>query len=149
MKKYRFITKVLMALLGLIIVNSCDKADNDKKGIVPFDFNKDVIISEIEYKNAPDDPFAIIEMNIEGDSLKVKFSANGCDGNTWAIKLIDSGLIAESSPCQRTLRLSLENKEACTAVITKEVFFNIQDLQILGDDKVILHVSGEGILYEY
>ena len=63
--------------------------------------------------------------------------------------MIDLGVVAESYPCQRTLRLSLDNKEICLAVPTKEIFFNIEDLQIYGDDKVILHVSGEDIIYEY
>lgn len=58
-------------------------------------------------------------------------------------------MIAESYPSQRTLRLSLDNKESCTAVPSKEISFNIRDLQIIGNDKVTLHVSGEEILYEY
>lgn len=111
--------------------------------------DQNVIISETEYQNAPDDPFSITEMTITGDCLNIKFAASGCDGNTWIVKLIDSGNIAESYPCQRTLRLSLDNKEACTAVPGKEISFDIKDLQILGNDMVILHVSGKEILYEY
>lgn len=113
------------------------------------DCDQNVIISETEYKNAPDDPFSITVMSITGDCLNIKFGASGCDGNTWIVKLIDLGVVAESYPCQRTLRLSLDNKEICTAVPTKEISFNIKDLQICGDDKVILHISGEDILYEY
>jgi hypothetical protein len=111
--------------------------------------DQNVIISETEYQNAPNDPFSITEMTITGDCLNIKFGASGCDGNTWIVKLIDLGVVAESYPCQRTLRLSLDNKEICTAVPTKEISFNIKDLQIYGDDKVILHISGEDIFYEY
>ena len=113
------------------------------------DCDQNVIISETEYQNAPDDPFSITEMTITGDCLNIKFAASGCDGNTWIVKLIDSGNVAESYPCQRTLRLSLDNKEVCAAVPGKEISFDIKDLQIVGNDKVILHVSGEEILYEY
>ncbi len=81
--------------------------------------------------------------------MNIKFGASGCDGNTWIVKLIDSGEIAESYPCQRTLRLSLDNQEECEAIPTKEISFDISDLQIMGNNKVILHVSGEEILYEY
>ena len=35
------------------------------------------------------------------------------------------------------------------AVIGKEISFDIKDLQIVGNNKVILHVSGKEILYEY
>ncbi|QIA08645.1 hypothetical protein [Draconibacterium halophilum] len=108
-----------------------------------------VIISPEEYENAPNDPFSITEITITADCLNIRYSASGCDGNTWKIKLIDSGNIAESYPFQRTLRLSLDNNEACRAVIGKDISFDIKDLQIVGDDKVILHVSGEEILYEY
>ena len=143
MKKYRLIIGTLIVLFGTSILNSCDKTE-DKNSCDP-----NVIISKTEYQNAPDDPFSITEMTITGDCLNMKFGASGCDGNTWIVKLIDLGLVAESSPCQRTLRLSLDNKEACLAVPTKEISFNIKNLQIHGNDKVLLHVSGEEILYEY
>ena len=113
------------------------------------DCDQNVIISPTEYQNAPNDPFSIAEMTIMGNCLNIKFVASGCDGNTWIVKLIDSGNVAESYPCQRTLRLSLDNKEECTAVPGKEISFDIKDLQIVGNDKVILHVSGKEILYEY
>ena len=111
--------------------------------------DQDVIISMTEYENAPDDLVWITDMSISENCLKIKFDAGGCDGNTWIVKLIDSGLIAESYPCQRTLRLSLENKEVCMAIASKEISFNIEDLQIKGDNKVQLNISGQSILYEY
>lgn len=111
--------------------------------------DQNVIISPTEYQNAPNDPFSITDMTITENCLKIKFGASGCDGNTWIVKLIDSGNVAESYPCQRTLRLSLDNKEECTAVPVKEISFDIKDLQIVGNDKVILHVSDKEILYEY
>ena len=131
--------------------NECEKIFIDYLEVFSSqtDCDQNVIISETEYQNAPDDPFSITEMTITGDCLNIRISASGCDGNIWIVKLIDSGVVAESNPNQRTLRLSLDNKETCTAVPTKEVSFNIKDLQIYGDDKVILHVSGEDILYEY
>lgn len=113
------------------------------------DCDQNVIISPTEYQNAPNDPFSITEMTITGNCLKIKFAASGCDGNTWIVKLFDSGNVAESYPCQRTLRLSLDNKEECTAIPSKEISFDIKDLQIVGNDKVILYVSGKEILYEY
>ena len=111
--------------------------------------DQNVVVSSIEYESAPNDPFSIVEMTINGDCLNIKFTASGCDGNTWIVKLIDSGDIAESYPCQRTLRLSLKNEELCNAVPTKEISVDIKDLQIVGNNKVILQVSGEEILYEY
>ncbi len=131
--------------------NKCEKVFIDYLKVFSnqSDCDQNVIVSPTEYQNAPNDPFSITEITISGDCLNIKFAASGCDGNTWIVKLIDSGMIAESYPCQRTLRLSLDNKEDCMAVPTKEISFDIKDLQIVGNDKVILHVSGKEILYEY
>jgi len=134
-----------------IIKNECEKIFIDYLELFnnQSDCDQSVIISPSEFQNAPNDPFSITGMTITGDCLNIKFAASGCDGNTWIVKLIDSSSVAVSYPCQRTLRLSLDNKEACMAVIGKEISFDIKDLQIVGNNKVILHVSGKEILYEY
>ena len=111
--------------------------------------DKDVIISETEYKTAPNDLVSILDMEISGNCLNIRFAASGCSGNSWVLNLIDAGVVAESYPCQRSLRLSLENKEMCKAYITKEISFNIEDLQIEGNDKVSLNIAGQQLLYEY
>ncbi|GEM_PF-543345 len=111
--------------------------------------NSNVIISESEYENAPNDPFTIEHIRIDGNCIKIKFNASGCDGSTWNIKLIDSGDITGYNPYKRTLRLSLDNKEECTAVPSVEATFNIKDLQIDGNNKITLNISGEEILYVY
>lgn len=111
--------------------------------------DQDVIIDKEEFENAPSDPFDVERYEIVGNCLKIKFSAGGCDGNSWVVKLIDLGTVAESLPCQRTLRLSLDNTEECAAYITKEISFNIEDLQIAGNNCVQLNIFGDWILYEY
>lgn len=111
--------------------------------------DQDVIISPLEYENAPDHPVSIVDMEIVGDCLKIEFSSSGCNGESWVVKLIDMGIVAESNPCQRVLRLSLDNQEACLAMVNKEMSFNIEDLQIYGANSVLLNVSGTWILYEY
>lgn len=131
--------------------NECEKIFIDYLEIFnnQSDCEQDVLISPDEYKNAPNDSFSMINMIIIGDCLRITFGASGCDGNSWIVKLIDSGNVAESYPIQRTLRLSLDNKEICTAYLGKEVSFNIKDLQIEGNDKVILIISGKELIYEY
>ena len=111
--------------------------------------DQNVIISAKEYENAPNGYVFITGMRIVDGCLKIKFSASGCSGNSWIVKLIDSGTILESNPCQRKLLLSLDNKEMCDAVIDKEISFNIEELQIKGNNKVLLNISGTPILYEY
>ena len=125
-------------------LSNCERCNTSKCG-------PDVIINKTEYENAPDYQVVIEEMKMEGNCLKIRFSASGCDGNSWVVKLIDSESIEKSLPIQRTLRLSLDNQEVCEAWITKEVFFNIEGLQIhdYTDKSVYLKVSGKGILYKY
>ena len=117
------------------------------------DCDKNVIISKDEYENAPDYPVSILDMKIEGNCLKIKFAASGCDGNSWNVKLIDNGSLAYSDPPLRTLRLSLDNKESCTAWITKEISFSLKPLMEYlrhnGTNQLYLNISGKRILYEY
>ena len=113
------------------------------------DCDQNVTIGANEYANAPDGPFAIIDMNIVNDCLKIKFTASGCDGSTWIVKLIDGGDITGHDLLKRTLRLSLDDREECEAMPEKEISFNIKDLQIEGSNRIVLNVSGHEILYEY
>ena len=126
---------------------------NEIEGVKRKDFDPncdaEVIISKQEYINAPSDYLTINSASIPEDCLTISFSSSGCDGSSWVVKLIDSGAVAESSPCQRSLRLSLKNSELCDAVISKKISFDISKLQISGDNSVILHLNGESILYEY
>jgi len=109
-----------------------------------------IIVSETEFENAPDDPhMTIVSMEITGNCLNIKFNSSGCSGNTWIEKLIAQEGIAKSNPPIRGVKLSLDNKEECKALVHKEIAFNIKSLQVEGAKKVQLNVSGTYILYEY
>ena len=71
-------------------------------------------------------------------------------GDSWELNLIDSGVILESNPPQRILRLSLKDEEMCKKLITKEVTFDIKKLRVDGD-KVVLNVLNydKQIVYHY
>jgi len=137
---------IAVAILLITSLTSCKKHDDTKLSAC----NDKVIISADEYLNAPDDHLTINSIEIIGDCLIIDFGSSGCDGNTWQLKLIDEGVILESYPSQRNLRLSLKNEEVCDAYFTKEVSFDISQLQVEGD-KVLLNIKGyEGqVLYEY
>jgi len=109
-----------------------------------------VVISEDKYLTAPNDHLEIDSLRIEGDCLIIDFSSGGCNGDTWELKLIDSGAVMESYPPQRNLRLSLKNEELCDAWLTREVSFDISALQINGYPvRLNIKNSGDRILYEY
>jgi hypothetical protein len=115
-------------------------------------FEQDVIISQSEYENAPNSHASIIDLAIVDNFLKIKFSSGGCNGHTWMVKLIGLGNYDKSNPPQTTLRLSLDNKELCEALITKEVSFNLEPLKdYFGDrtNEIYLNISNKQILYKY
>lgn len=137
---------LLLTLIGLAIL-SCSKNDNNKNS-VNCDF--ETAINTEQYVNAPSDQLTINSLVINDNCLKINFSSGGCNGNTWKLKLIDSGDVAESLPPQRNLRLSLKNEELCEAYITKELTFDISNIQVEGN-QVQLNITNSDkiILYEY
>ncbi|MDR0294827.1 MAG: hypothetical protein LBH91_01360 [Prevotellaceae bacterium] len=140
---------ILLSLVAFLGV-SCEKREQDNQE----NWNKDVIISAEKYENAPNDPhMRILNLEIEGDSLKIKFNSSGCSGSTWVVKLIGLGNYDKSYPPQTTLRLSLDNKEMCEALIYKEVSFNLEPVKKYfnhhGTNKIYLNISDKGVLYEY
>jgi hypothetical protein len=141
MKKITFIISISILLFG------CPGPDDDFN-IIPCD--KPTIISAEEFNNAPNDEVQINSLEILENCLTVNFSASGCDGNTWIVELYDADEVLETEPLQRRLRFSLQNNELCEAYITKEISFNIINLQV-NANQVLLNItnSDDQILYEY
>ena len=137
---------LILTLIGLTILSCSNDDDNDN----PVNCDFETVISAEQYANAPSDQLTINSLAINYNCLKINFSASGCSGDTWELKLIDSEDILESLPPQRNLRLSLNNEEPCEAYITKELTFDISNLQVEGT-QVQLNItnSDENILYEY
>ena len=123
--------------------------NNDKVGI-QTDCDATTIISHSIYNSAPNDELEINSLEIEDDCLKINFSASGCDGESWKLKLVDAGVIMESYPPQRNLRLSLKNEEPCDGYFSREISFHINNLKTDGD-RVYLNItnSDKSILYIY
>ncbi|MGY5354752.1 hypothetical protein [Wenyingzhuangia sp. IMCC45467] len=138
--------KRLTFLLIGFLISSC--SDDNNGNLTNCDY--ETLISAKQYQTAPSVQLKINSLEINGDCLKINFSSGGCSGNTWELKLIDSEDVLESDPPQRNLRLSLKNEELCEAYITKELTFDISNLQVDGN-KVQLNITNieDSILYEY
>lgn len=136
----------LLLISPLLLSQSCESETIDPNPDCP----ERVEISSKLYAEAPSDELSILSAVISGDCLEIEFTASGCDGSAWEIKLIDADVIMESYPVQRNIRISLKNQEECDAVITKELSFDISPLQ-LDYDKILLNLtnSGDQLLYEY
>ena len=131
-----------------IMLNACD--DHSETDCFKA-CSQPVIVNADEYQNAPNDALEIVNIQLEGDCLVIRFESGGCDGNSWVIMLIDSEAVMESYPPQRNLRLSLKNQEPCDAIVTKEIAFNVSNLRLAEYDKIKLNItnSGDQVLYEY
>jgi len=109
--------------------------------------DQDTTISEVLYLEESEEP-TIISMEIINHCLHINYSDSGCDGNTWTLNLIDSDEVSSTEPPQRFLKLSITNEELCSTVITKETSFNIENLQVNGN-QVLLKIADSQVLYEY
>ena len=134
-----------LVFVFLLAISACSSDDNTTSNC-----DQITIIDSNQYKNSPNDQLTVNSLEINDNCLKINFSSGGCSGDTWVLKLIDSEAILESNPPQRNLRLSLKNIELCEAYITKEITFDINKLQVVGN-RVLLNLtnSGDQILYEY
>jgi len=138
---------IFNVLIVLFTLLSCTSNDENT---IPCELS--TFINSEQFKSAPSDHLTINNLEINKNCLKINFSSSGCSGDTWEIKLIDSGEILESQPPQRNLRLSLKNEEACDAYLTKELTFDISQLKIMdGSNSVLLNIinSDQQILYSY
>ncbi len=129
----------------IFLLGACEKDD-----IWSSKCDQKAVVNEDQFQNAPADLVTIMEAEIKGDCLRIKFGAGGCSGDTWRIQLIGSEYLNESLLPLRDIRLSMENKEVCLAFLTKEMTFDIKDLRA-SEEKMILNiVNGDtSVLYEY
>lgn len=132
-------------LLLLVGVFSCS-SNHEPQNICNFK----TIISKKQYTNLKSDSFKINSLSINDNCLTINFTSSGCSGDSWGVSLIDSEAILESNPAQRNLKLILKNNEACLAIVTKELTFDISNLQTKSNN-VILNISNynQSILYKY
>ncbi len=138
--KVLFISVVFFGLLA------CNNDDDTGSKIC----DNSTLISPEAYANETTAAFNINSMEIQDSCLKISISSSGCGGNSWELKLIDSGDVLESMPPQRNLRLSLKNNEICLAIVTKEVTFDISNLKVDGGQVQLNIVNSDAkILYKY
>ena len=149
-KRFLFLAAALVAMM--FTFTQCDKISEifDKPTKPTSSCDQKVIICNTQFENAPNYPITIMNMEIVGDCLKIKFGASGCDIKN--IKLIAGYLSRGGGNPFWTVRLSFDNPGLCARWITEEVSFNIKDLRVQGHNKIWLKLSDipeDVILYEY
>ncbi|MFK7953501.1 MAG: hypothetical protein AB8B73_11690 [Ekhidna sp.] len=109
------------------------------------------IVSESIYNNGPAAFHTIESVELTNNCLHITYASSGCSGDSWEATIVDQGIVLESFPVQRSIRLSLTNEEACQAVFKKDIWVDISPLQAKGEPKINFNLDGwdEQILYEY
>ncbi|WP_136467116.1 hypothetical protein [Flagellimonas onchidii] len=139
--------KILALITTLCLAVGCSNNDDNE---TPTDCDFRTLVSSEQFDNAPSDELEIMDLDINGDCLKITFASGGCDGDSWELKLIASQAVTLPNTPRRRIRLSLRNEELCEAYITKESTFDISNLQVGGNQvRLIIANSDESILYQY
>ena len=130
---------LIYLMLIVTVIFSCSDDDDTSK----ITCDQTTVIDNNLYDAAQSQDLTIDSLVLSGDCLHAYYKASGCDGETWAITLLDSGNIAESSPEQRFLTFDFINEEECRAVISKQTSFDLRPIQI-DSDEIILNFSIDG-----
>lgn len=134
---------------GITGENTCpDFLDNATDKKVLYQNYNYVLINEDMYNNTETNSYTITSASISGDYLSVTIKSSGCNGSTWQATLVDSGIIAESNPIQRFLKIKLVNEEVCLAIVNREFVFNIKELKE-NEDLVTLNLAKWQSLLNY
>ena len=107
-----------------------------------------VIIDSNQFDNSQSDTFDLVSLNFENECLKIKIRyGGGCE--EVSAKLIDNRDIFESNPVQRNLRIVFTDNDECEALIEKNFYFNLSNIQVNNERKVLLNFQGSDLTYLY
>lgn len=131
----------------LIAILACNRKSS---ATVPGD-QEGLIISGKLYQKTLTNNYTISNALIKDDSLFITFGAGGCSSDSWKTSVVDAGMIAESHPVQRYLRLGLTNNERCAAFFSKKIAVNIRPLRVGGTNTVVLNLNEweQQLVYRY
>lgn len=86
-----------------------------------------VTVDPSAYSDFMTDSFILEEVQINGDSLKIKVQYGGGCGEA-AFGLLTDAYFMESHPVQLNLRLVLKNMDPCDAIVQRSLCFDLSEL---------------------
>lgn len=143
--------KLVFLFLGVSLGFFCSSCKKEVFHSGNFIHLSTVVDSKL-YRRGNSDGFKIENATIEGDKLKVKIATGGCSADAIVCRLVDSGLLAESWPVQRFVRIDLKNGQSdCKMLIVANYTFDLKSLRVEGDNKVSIGVEGwnKELIYVY
>ena len=145
--RYTILLKCIVFCI-LFLNTTCD---DDVVEVPKTECDQFAIADNSLYQGAQSDFYQIVSAEVVEDCLNFEVSASGCSGDTWDFLLLASEDVMESFPIQRNITLILVNQEACLAIFTKEVSFDLTDLQVEGEDEITFNLEDyeDSISYTY
>ncbi|QSS96945.1 hypothetical protein [Psychroflexus sp. ALD_RP9] len=113
----------------LLLTISCSQNDEDSSTELLCGVDA-VITSEEDYDSIDTSNYSIIDVQLDGDCLKLTVSASGCDGKSWGSYFYSVDAFYAVFPMKREAKLELINNENCLAVIESIQEFNLAPFQI-------------------
>ncbi len=140
-------TLYYLLLTFAVIISACSCTKNN---LLPGTQTDSIIISQTLFANESADNFTIKNAFIKGDSLYIDITSGGCSGRSWVIRVVDAGVVAESYPVQRFIKIFLENNELCKALITRRFTIDLTPIKLSGEDKISINLERwrGSLLYE-
>jgi hypothetical protein len=141
--------KKLLFILTLIHILSCNSEDDNSTIENNCDFTSEIILEE-DFNAINTSNYAIIEVELNGDCLEMRFGASGCGTDLWEENLYSTDAFYNVFLLQRDVKIELINDE-CLAVFQKTVSFDLTPFQIDGQSDLPLNITGwnEQITYVY
>jgi hypothetical protein len=141
--------KKLLLILTLIHILSCNSEDDNSTIENNCDFTSEIILEE-DFNAINTSNYAIIEVELNGDCLEMRFGASGCGTDLWEENLYSTDAFYNVFLLQRDVKIELINDE-CLAVFQKTVSFDLTPFQIDGQSDLSLNITGwnEQITYVY
>lgn len=140
----------LLILFMAILALSCTSDDDNSNFENNCDFASE-IISEDNFNTISTSNYAITEVELNDNCLKITFGSSGCGTESWEQHLYSTDSFYTVFPLQRSLKMELINTESCAAYFQKTVSFNLTPFQVDGQSELPLNIDGwdEQLTYEY
>ena len=142
--------KKAIFVISLILITSISCSDSEESLYEDSVCDQITEVNNNKYKSIQTSGVIIRDVQLTGDCLRIEIESGGCSGDTWKVDLIDGGRVAESTPEQRDLKISLINNELCNALVTRTYTFDLRPIRT-NNDVVLLNLDlwEEQIRYEY
>lgn len=132
--------------IGFLLFSCSDKEPTSAQ------CNRSLIVSDGDYKNAKDESdFRINNVSITQDCMTISYSyGGGCGSIKTELLAAEPSIQNTGGLYKRELKLSIDDKDNCEALIMKSEEFDISALRGEGTGIILsLHKWDEDILYTY